>query len=187
MSKSFSDSNVMELSQAAQKLLSSVNASSNVSLLEVAKNRALLVVFLRHKGCTFCRETMSRLNSLKALIEQKNVLPVIVHMSEPDIGEDFVKSYGLTDFVAISDPEKKFYRAFQVPRGGLSQLFGLKVLKRGLLDGLLATHGIGFLDGDGLQMPGLFLLVNGQIEKSFIYQSIGDVPPIEDFLRSVNP
>ena len=37
--------------------------------------------------------------------------------------------------------------------------------------------------GDGLQMPGIFLLKDGNIVESFIHNSVGDKPDYDNFLE----
>ncbi len=60
-------------------------------------------------------------------------------------------------------------------RGRFAQLLGLSVWWRGFTS-LLAGHHPGALDGDGTQMPGVFLLHHGRVVRSFIHADVADRP-----------
>lgn len=153
-----------------------------VSLEELSRLSPVLLVFLRHAGCTFCREALADLASQRAEIEKQGSRLVLVHMSEPDAGERFIAGYGLESVPRISDPDRTLYRAFGLTRGGLVNLFGPKVWWRGVEAGLFGGHGIGMLEGDGFQMPGVFLLFHGEIIRGYRHQSAADRP---DYLALV--
>ena len=48
-----------------------IPTSTGESLSEVAEKQPVLLVFLRHFGCSFCREAISDLSKLKKRLEQK--------------------------------------------------------------------------------------------------------------------
>jgi hypothetical protein len=62
-------------------------------------------------------------------------------------------------------------------------LFGPKVWWRGFQAGVLNRHGAGRLQGDGFQMPGVFLVFHGQILRSFRHQSAADRPDYTYFVK----
>jgi len=140
-----------------------------------------LLVFLRHAGCTFCREALDDLARQRHELEAQGTRLVLVHMSPPVPGTQFLARYQLDGVPHISDPELTLYRAFGLGRGSLLDLFGPKVCWRGV-DALFRGHGIGWLQGDGFQMPGVFLLFHGEIIRSFRHQSAADRP---DYLALV--
>ena len=166
---------VVDLLQSTPSILGGV--SSN--LLKLSEERPLLIVFLRHKGCTFCRETLALLKKFEPDYKKKNLFPVVVMMSDQVSADEFVSMYGFSEVQVVSDQEKKWYRAFSLGRGGLEALFGWKVLKRGIFEGALLKHGIGKIEGDSLQMPGVFVVRRGEIVNQFRYESISDVPDFE--------
>jgi hypothetical protein len=135
------------------------------SLLEQSQKSDLLFVFVRHKGCTFCREALSELAKNLSLILKKGLKPVIVHMGPESTSEELKKEYGLDSVEWISDPQKKFYAAFGLKRGSLKQLFGPRVWARGFVAGVMNGHGLGPLEGDGFQMGGIYLLSKGNLSK----------------------
>lgn len=133
------------------------------ALEKLSYEQPLFLVFLRHSGCTFCRETLSRLRELRSRIEGAGLRIVLVHMSADQSAATFFARYGLSDLLRISDPERKLYQAFGLRRGTVSQLLGLKTWARALVSGALFTHGIGKIEGDSFQMPGSMVLHKGKV------------------------
>jgi hypothetical protein len=88
--------------------------------------------------------------------------------------------YDLGDVARISDPDRSLYRAFGLKRGALSQLLGWKVWWRGFIAGLLHRHWGGRLKGDGRQMPGVFLLEDGEIIGEHRHRTAADRPGYVD-------
>ncbi len=125
----------------------------------------LLFVFVRHKGCTFCREALSDLAKYKKELLQKNVRVVIVHMGPESTSTELAQTYDLREMEFLSDPQRQFYKAFGLKRGNLMQLFGPKIWLRGFQAGVLNKHGLGMLEGDGLQLGGICLYQEGKITK----------------------
>ena len=136
----------------------------------------MLLVFLRHAGCTFCREALGDIARTRPAIERTGARIVLVHMGDSGAIEKLIEKNGLADVDSICDPEQKLYKAFGLKRGSLLQLFGPKVLWRGFLAGVVRGHGIGSPAADSSQMPGLFLLNKGGIVRRFRHRSASDRP-----------
>ncbi|MDX2110819.1 MAG: SelL-related redox protein [Verrucomicrobiota bacterium] len=149
--------------------------SDGQTLAEAAEKSPVLVVFLRHLGCSFCQEALSDLEKVRASIESRGVKLALVHMSDPFSGRAAFSRWGLTDVSAISDPACELYAVFGLGQGTLRQLFGIKSVMRGLA---LMKRGykVGRLQGDGLRMPGVFLISHGRIVKEFRHTSVADKP-----------
>ena len=161
---------------SAARVLEGTVTQSGRRLLDLSADAPVLLVFLRHAGCTFCRETLSDLSDNRSSIESSGTRIVIVHMGDPGGMEDLLGKYALVGVDRIVDPQQELYRTFGLKRGTLRQLFGLTVWNRGLLGGALARHGIGRFQGDIAQMPGLFLIHQGAIVKRFRHRSVADRP-----------
>jgi hypothetical protein len=151
-------------------------AGSRRSLRELSREEPVLLVFLRHFGCTFCREALADLRRQRRVIEVAGTRIVLVHMVGDDAASAALSRYGLDDLDRISDPELRLYRAFGLERGSVRQLFGPRVWIRGLVAGVMDGHGIGALAGDGFQMPGIFLLRDGAVEAAYVHRSASDRP-----------
>jgi hypothetical protein len=147
-----------------------------VSILEHSRLRPVLLVFLRHVGCTFCREALADLATRRASIEATGTQIILVHMGREETAEAILQKHNLADVPRVWDPKLSLYRAFGLEKGSLAQLFGPRVWLRGFKAGFLGKHGIGGADGDVTQMPGVFLVFHGEIIKSYRHQSAADRP-----------
>ena len=151
------------------------------TLMTMSTETPLQIVFLRHGGCTFCREALADIAARREAIEADDTRIVLVHMmAEKQAGALFAR-YGLADLPRISDPTRRLYRAFELESGSLKQLLGWKVWWRSLVAGILNRHGAGKLMGDGRQMPGVFVVQNGSILKAFRHLTAADRPHYEQF------
>jgi hypothetical protein len=121
----------------------------------------VLVLFIRHAGCTFCREALAELARVRKELESQGLRLVVVHMSRVDTASALLERYGLGDVDHFSDPECRMFRALELARGSLWQVLGPAVWSRGLT--ALVKHGIGRIDGDGFQLGGVFLVRDGRI------------------------
>ncbi|MCB9284048.1 MAG: redoxin domain-containing protein [Lewinellaceae bacterium] len=153
------------------------------SLFDLSYRQPVLLVFLRHFGCTFCREALADISRKRASIEEKGTRIVFVHMADNEIAEQYFQKYNLPGAVHISDPACQYYAAFGLSKGTFTQLFGLSTWVRGFSAGVLDGHGIGPQLGDGFQMPGIFVLVNGKVRDSFIHKLASDRPDYEGLVE----
>ncbi|MGJ5819300.1 SelL-related redox protein [Paludibaculum fermentans] len=153
-----------------------------ITLDEHSRLTPVLLVFLRHTGCMFCREALTDLARTQPEVEAQGARLVLVHMGREAYAANFFSHYGLENAQRISDPERTLYRAFALSRGSLLDLFGPKVWWRGFQVGILNRHGMGRPMGDGFQMPGAFLLFHGEIVRTYRHQSPADRP---DYLALV--
>lgn len=172
---------------AAARVLEGTVTQSGRRLLTMSADSPVLLVFLRHAGCTFCRETLADLSGYRTRIESNGTRIVIVHMGEPESMENLLQRYNLVGLDRIVDVNQDLYRTFGLKRGTLRQLFGLTVLNRAVIGGALARHGIGWLHGDSAQMPGLFLIHQGAILRRFRHRSVADRPDYAELGLPVVP
>lgn len=156
-------------------LLAAARTGTGASLAELSMTRPVLAVFLRHSGCTFCREALADLKERRAAIEAAGASLALVHMSDPADFADFAGRYGLADVPAVADPDRRLYRGLGLRRGRLAQLLGPQVWWRGYRV-WRAGHGVGALAGDGTQMPGAFLLHRGRVVRRFMHATAADRP-----------
>ncbi len=152
------------------------------TLRELSAQRPLMVLFLRHGGCTFCREALADIQHVREKLEDQVGL-AIVHMGTEQEAYPQFSTYGLGDVSRISDPSCRLFRSFRLTRGSFGQLFGLAIWGRGAKACLVDGHGVGQLAGDGFQMPGLFLIRDGEIIKGYRHTNAADRPDYENFVR----
>lgn len=151
-------------------------AGAGQTIADLSGEQAMLIVFLRHSGCTFCREALADIARQRHSIESAGTRIALVHMTTDDLARAFASDYGLEDLARIADPDQRLYRAFGLKRGTLGQLFGPFVAWRGVQAAILERHGIGALQGDGMQMPGLFLVRDGRVVSAVRHRTAADRP-----------
>ena len=149
---------------------------AGTDLLEASKEQPQFLVFLRHFGCTFCREALADLAAINERLGSTGTRLVLVHMSTDEEASDLFGRHGLKDVTAISDPDRVLYRAFALRRGSPTQLLGWSVWKRGWEAGVKQGHGVGWLRGDAAQMPGAFVVSRGQVVAQFVHETAADRP-----------
>ncbi|MEM0951869.1 MAG: AhpC/TSA family protein [Cyanobacteria bacterium P01_H01_bin.74] len=145
-----------------EKALKRYQTQQGQSLWDLSHETPCLLVCLRHFGCTFCREMIADVMANKAHI--KELTPVYIFTGKPDDAAVFFNHYSShenSEPIYVADPERTLYKSLGLHRGKLSQLFGLSVWKRGIEAGLQKSHGLGRLQGDGFQLPGVFVIQEG--------------------------
>jgi peroxiredoxin len=157
------------------ELLEVTRTSSGETLAELSRQSPVLLVLLRHEGCTFCRNAMSDIARLRTQIEKAGTRIVLGHMGTDEDFAPFASRYGLSGLTFVSDPELSLYRGLGLRRGRLWQLLGPRVLWQGLKS-TLAGHLPGRVKGDPFQLPGAFLLHHGQVIKGHAYRDASDRP-----------
>ena len=162
------------------ELINRYTTSEDRTLESLASDNKIMLIFLRHLGCTYCKKLVSEFSQEFAGGKTEGFKPVFVHMAESGRGDQFFKSYGLEGVEHISDPDKVLYEEFSLKRGSIMELFGPQVLIRGVVD--LLRFGIGKLEGDGFQMSGVFLIEGDDIRRSFRSRHVADLPNLRAFV-----
>lgn len=160
-----------------------IRSHRGATMAELSAERPVLVVFLRHTGCTFCREALDDLRRNRAAIERQGVRLAIVHMSSPLRATMRFEESELADVHRFSDPQCELYETFGLQRASFRQLFGWRVWWRGLQAALWNGHGLGRLDGDGFRLPGVFVVHRDQVIVSHRARHAADRPNYEDLAR----
>lgn len=164
-------------------IFAGVQTESGLAVLQLLEESPVLLVFLRHFGCAFCRQAISDVSEVRERLEKLSVRPVFVHMGPPEIARVTFAHYGMEDVERLCDPTARLYATFGLGKKSVySQPFDLSVLKSWFLKGTLFRHGIGRIEGDGDQMPGVFFLRKGEVVRKFVHKSVADRP---DYLRLV--
>jgi peroxiredoxin len=156
-------------------------------LNDLADAAPQMVVFLRHAGCTFCRQALADIAASRAQIEATGCEIVFVHLGDEnsDAVEVFER-YGLENLPRISDPTCRLYRQFGLDLGGFSELFGLRVWLRSFIYGVINGHGIGAIRGNSFQMPGVYLYHCGIILDGFRHEAASGRPNYLELARQID-
>jgi peroxiredoxin len=169
---------------AVAQALASVHTESGASLYDLASASPVLLIFLRHFGCSFCRQAISDVAGLRGAFDRRGVRIVFVHLGTPERAKPFFDYYGLGDVERVSDPEATVYRGpvFSVPRIHPLRTLFQPAVWMGWLKGSIFKHGIGAIKEDGHQMQGIFYLNGSKIVREFRYRTIADEP---DYLKLI--
>lgn len=150
--------------------------SNGQKLSDASMKTPVVLVFLRHFGCTFTRQILRGLQDLELQAKQHHATLILVHMLQSGKEIDYLGQN--SDVVRIADPRCELYRAFGLGKGGFIELFGPQVWWRGAI-AIFKGCGVGHLAGDGLQMPGAFVFHQGKVIASQPAQSAADLPNLE--------
>jgi hypothetical protein len=165
-------------------VLAEYRTEGGKTLLELVDASPVLLIFLRHFGCSFCRQTLDEVSRIRGVLEERGVRPVFVHLGTPERAKPYFDYYHLSDVERVSDPSASLYGhpAFDLGRKNVfTQLFVPAVWKA-WLQGALRKYGIGMIKEDGDQMPGIFYLRERAIVRAFRYKTIADEP---DYLKLI--
>ena len=169
---------------AALKSMTTQNAST---ISGMSYQSPVLVIFVRHFGCTFCREALSDIAKLRGELTKEGVKVVFVHLHPETEAAPFFAGYDLGDVERISDPEHKLYDAFELKRATSSAMFDVKVWWRATFGGAVIRHGIGRPNADVMRMPGVFLIQNDTIISAFRHKSMADRPNYRELMACPLP
>jgi thiol-disulfide isomerase/thioredoxin len=135
--------------------------------------KAVIIHFLRHLGCIYCRHSVDMLYKLK---QEYPTLPTIyfVHQSSPEVGQAFFEKR-FPGAPHISDPDLALYRLFEIPTLSGWNLLNPKMIWKGLV---LTLKGYGNRLGYGniMILSGTFLFYNGVLKWSHRARFAGDEP-----------
>jgi hypothetical protein len=154
------------------------------TLLDLVDESPVLLIFLRHFGCSFCRQTLDDVSRIRQRIEAQGIRPVFVHLGSPERAKPYFDYYHLSDIERVSDPEATLYArpVFALGRTNPFSHFLYPTVWKGWFRGALRKHGIGMIKEDGEQMPGIFYLRKRAIVRAYRYRTIADQP---DYLKLI--
>lgn len=129
--------------------------NQSTRLSELWRRQPIVLVFVRHSGCTLCLDQSVVLREAYPEIQAAGAEVVLVTMDNPEHLHAFKERWQLP-FVCLSDPGQVGYRAFQCPRGNWLAVAGPAMWWRAIKS--LFRHGAGFIRGDPMQLPGSFVI-----------------------------
>jgi len=137
----------------------------------------VLLVFLRHFGCAFCRQAIDDVSQVRGKLAERGVQVVFVHLGSPERARPYFDYYKLADVERVSDPDASLYHdpVFALARVSLWQIFRPAVWI-GWVRGAMFKYRIGLLKEDVQQMPGVFFLKDRGIANLFRHRTIADRP-----------
>ena len=165
------------------ELLESIYTNKGNSLAQLNQQNPILLVFLRHFGCVFCKEALTDIAQLRKQIEGYGIQIIFVHMASKAVADDYFERYQLQGIQHVSDPDSSHYRSFGIEKGSFSQLYGMRTWIRGFA-AKQQGHALEIAKelGSTTQMPGLFMIQDGKIMDQYLHQYASDRP---DYLQLI--
>jgi hypothetical protein len=168
--------------QDLEPIAATFRLSTGETLADASAADLLVLVFLRHFGCTFTRQILRSLEKIETEAASRSARIVLVHMMKS--GDEIRYLAGHDDVPRIADPRCDLYHAFGLGNGGILALLGPRVWWLGLLS-VFKGCGVGHLAGNGLQMPGAFAFRHSRIIASQRAKSAADLPDIPGLFREL--
>ncbi len=162
--------------------LSSIDAPFFSDLAKRSNNHPVLLVFLRHFGCIFCRELVTELSELRPTLNEMDIELAFVHVGTDQASDEFFTRFKLPKVARFSDPQSEYYEKFGLKQMTLAGMVSFATIA-GSIRALKSGGRQGKTEGNPKMMPGLFFVSHGKIVRSFIHKSPGDKPDIMAFVK----
>lgn len=159
--------------------------SEGHTLEALSADRPVLLVCLRHLGCTFARQALTDLRAQRAEIDRAGATLVCVHLESDARAAATLARYGLETVPHISDPEARLYAALRLRRGGVRELLSPRVLTAWFVTAVLRVRGAGWSGADVRRMPGVFVVREGRILRAFRPATSADRPEYAAMCRDL--
>ncbi len=144
----------------------------------------LVVVFMRHFGCAFCREHLILLGRAHEDIRAAGGEVVAIFQYSAESTENFCRSRGVP-FDCLGDPQRAGYRAAGLGRGPRKEYIGINVFKQRKRARSVGAR-VGMPKGDVAQRPGTFVVdMNGGTAFAHYNKDSTDNPTVEAVLEAV--
>lgn len=167
-------------------LLKQMQTQNKQTVYDLSTEHKVMLVFLRHFGCLFCRETLDDLSKSIQKFNDSGAIIVFIHMSNKEIAEKYFEMYGLKNAYHVSDKESYYYNMFKLGKLSSKQLINLQSFIKGYNTTLTKNNQLEIeLEEtvDKNQLPGIFIIENGQIINQFIHKEASDKP---DYINLIN-
>ena len=166
------------------EVFSRTRTESGKLLLDLLDEKPMLLVFLRHFGDSFARETLHDVADARPSLDRRGVRPVFVHMGSPERARPFFDRFGLSTVERVSDPTMRLYGTpvFHLLKSTvLPHFFGAQAYFD-LFKRAIWRYGAGSPGKeDPTQLPGVFFLRNRAIYRAFRHRNLSDRPDYKFF------
>ncbi len=159
-------------SPSLSAVLSRYRTAQGRNLNELSKEKPVLLIFLRHFECHSTHKALTEIREQYETIEKEGVEIIVVHMAAPSAATHVFQRYQLLGLDHISNPEGSLYQQFRLKKGSIRQVLDISSWKQHFEEG----QSLNKLLGSALQMPGIFLIYQGELLKSYRYEHLSDRP-----------
>lgn len=144
----------------------------------------LVVAFLRHFGCAFCREHLAHLDQARDEIHAAGGDVVAIFQNRGREVRDFCDQRGV-GLDCLGDPHREGYEAVSLEKGSWKEHLGPQLVKR-YLQAARSGHGPGLPKGDIAQRPGTFVVgTDGRIAYAHYNRDSSDNPATDAVVAAV--
>ena len=107
-------------------------------------------------------------------------------LAEPGETQENISVIGIVTVVAIGIERlmETFWTMIGLTKGTFNQLFGLRSWIRGFQSAVVQQNGFARPIGDGFQMPGVFVIHEGEIQEAYVHKLSSDRPDYEQLVRN---
>jgi peroxiredoxin len=159
--------------------------SRDVRLGDVWAERPATLVFLRHYGCTFCRDHAVRLNEDRQTFEAAGAPLTVIGQGTPANAAWFRDEFDL-ELDLLVDTDRLAYRAAGTKVATFSELLGPGQIVRGLARARGSGVRQGKTVGHPAQLGGLMLVMpGGDVPWTHLSDDAGDYPPNTEVVDAV--
>jgi thiol-disulfide isomerase/thioredoxin len=158
-----------------ESALAAARTNTGATVLDLSREKPVMLVFLRHTGCPFCREAMADIQKQRSDIERTTQIVFVHQAPEDQANAAFFAAAGVADIPRVSDPQRNLYKAIGLKRGSIWAIFGPYIWFRSM-QAMLSGRKLGRLIGDVFQMPGVFIVHHGKVVGGYKHKSQADRP-----------
>ena len=156
-----------------------------VRLSDLWSRQPLVLVFLRHFGCIFCREQLALLRQDYPRFTDAGAQIACVGQGAPPVAKAISILLDLPFPVLTCGDDLRVFDAWGLKRAGLGQVLGLSVIVRGI-GAMVHGHRQSKVVGDGLQMPGTFVVdKQGIVRFGYRSKNVADHATNEELLSLI--
>lgn len=146
--------------------------------------RPVVLVFLRHFGCLFCREQAAELHGQLPEIRRRGAELVFIGNGNRHFAQGFKADHAITSPLYV-DTKRDSYRALGMKRGFFATL-GSRATWKNMLRAWKQGFRQGGTRGDAWQNGGVLVVEpGGGVAFSYLSREAGDHPPVADVLAAL--
>jgi peroxiredoxin len=132
--------------------------NGNAAALSLFWNaRPVVLVFLRHFGCPFCREQVVLLRREYLKFKAVGAEIVCIAQGSPKTAKAFSIMMDIQYPILVCGDDLTIYNEYGLSRGSLGQMIGVEVILRSF-KALMQGFDLGPVEGNTQQMPGTFVI-----------------------------
>lgn len=154
---------MIESQREFTRVLNNYSAQNGQTFAEMSAAAPVLLIFLRHLGCPFCRRVLRDVAAARKRIEQRGIAIAFVHMATEAEASKLFSYFRLADLPRFSDRHRQLYRLAGLRNLQLRGLFDTNMLREGMQLKRELRNAPTARGGSLLQMPGVFLIDQGHV------------------------